>query len=86
MIGKKAGKGGTSWPNTKLLSKLVRHKGGPVSGGPPSNSLKANVLCALRLLLVLTLGELLDDLGAERLQVIGIAARDEPLVGHNLLV
>jgi len=36
--------------------------------------------------LVLALGELLDDLGAEGRQVVGRAARDKPLVGDDLLV
>src|SRR5829696_1386323 len=35
---------------------------------------------------VLALGELLDKLGAERVQVVGVAARDEALVDHHLLV
>jgi hypothetical protein len=38
------------------------------------------------LLLVAALGELLDDLGAERRQVIGLAAGHEPVVHHDLLV
>jgi hypothetical protein len=33
-----------------------------------------------------TLGELLDDLGAERRQVVGVTAGDEALVGDDLLV
>src|SRR5215203_2679487 len=43
-------------------------------------------LRASSLVLVLALGKLFDDLGAERLEVTGVAAGDEALVGHNLLV
>src|SRR5215207_2639655 len=39
-----------------------------------------------RLLGVLALGDLLDDLGAERRQVVWVAARDETLVGDDLLI
>jgi hypothetical protein len=35
---------------------------------------------------VATLGELLDDLGAERRQIVGLAARYETLVHDDLLV
>jgi hypothetical protein len=35
---------------------------------------------------VLALGELLNNLGAESLQVTEAAACDEPLIGDNLLV
>jgi hypothetical protein len=38
------------------------------------------------LVFVLTLSELLDDLGAECRQVVGVAARDETLVDYDLLV
>jgi hypothetical protein len=41
----------------------------------------AEALSALLLLLVHTLGELLDDLGAEGRQVVGVAAGDETVVG-----
>src|SRR5688572_1042028 len=46
-------------------------------------------VCALGaspLVLVLALGELLDDLGAERRHVVGVAARDESLVDDDFLV
>jgi hypothetical protein len=33
-----------------------------------------------------SLGELLDDLGAERRQVVRTTAGDQPVVGHDLLV
>src|SRR6201995_853992 len=42
--------------------------------------------CACACDLVLALGELLDDLGAERRQVVGIARGDQTLVHHDLLV
>src|ERR687897_146095 len=45
--------------------------------------------CSLRassLVLVPALGELLDDLGAERLEVAGVTARNEALVRDDLLV
>src|SRR4051794_5987344 len=41
---------------------------------------------APRLLLVLALGELLDDLGAERRKVVRVAARNQALIGDDLLV
>src|SRR5205809_393645 len=44
------------------------------------------VLGLLGLLLVPTLAELLDDLLVERRQVVRLAARDETLVDHDLLV
>src|SRR5215213_6024585 len=46
-------------------------------------------VCALGaspLVLVFALGELLDDLGAERRHVVGVAARDETLISNYLLV
>src|SRR5215212_2743235 len=43
-------------------------------------------LGASPLVLVLAFGELLDDLGAECWQVVGVAARDESLVDDDLLV
>src|SRR5829696_4280361 len=45
--------------------------------------------CSLRassLVLVPALGELFDDLGAERLEVTGVAARDETLVRDDFLI
>src|SRR5829696_6115018 len=44
------------------------------------------VLGALPLVLVLAFGELLDDLGAERRQVVGVTTRDESLVCNDLLI
>jgi hypothetical protein len=38
------------------------------------------------LVFVLALSELLDDLGAECWQVVGVSARDETLVDDDLLV
>src|SRR5215210_5264380 len=43
-------------------------------------------LGAAGLIRVLALADLLDDLGAERRQVVGVAAGDEALVGDDLLV
>ena len=40
----------------------------------------------LALLVVLALGELLDDLGAEGLEIVGLAARHESVVDDDLLV
>src|SRR5918995_2473762 len=47
---------------------------------------RVRALGASPLVLMLALGELLDDLGAERRHVVGVAARDETLVSNNLLV
>src|ERR687890_1252198 len=47
---------------------------------------RVRALGASPLVLVLALGELLDDLGAERRHVVGVAARDESLVDDDFLV
>ncbi len=56
------------------------------SGAILTSSTRYDVLRALCLLFVLALGELLDDLGVKRFQVTGVAARDETVVGNDLLI
>src|SRR5215207_10873806 len=67
---------------------------GPISNGARRCSVtsgfdKNRLKCALRassLVLVPALGELFDDLGAERVEVTGVTARDEALVRDDFLV
>src|SRR5215212_6862723 len=58
---------------TLVVASLLRCRAPRTSGAPG-------------LLFVDALGELLDDLGAERRQVVGVAAGHQALVGHDLLV
>src|SRR6185312_8187867 len=65
--------------------------GVPAGGGgrsfrPPRNAGSAGRRSPLALGGVRAFGELLDDLSAERRQVVGLAAGDEAAVGDDLLV
>src|SRR5215208_3552270 len=74
-------------PGQRLLRR--REKRAPAETGPGKSAYYVNQLDALGatpLLLVHALGELLDDLGAERRQVVGVTAGDETLVDDDLLV